>query len=153
MKIVVFFWRSQHYNIAAKNTERLCQKIHTLKKEPVLQYLCFSAHVVCKQLGELLKLLVCWKWQISIIIYYLKKWNISLCAAFKNSLSNYRPLVLTTAVIGAKNDFTNGYLGCLRSLWLNGFKITIENMKTQLKGSLVLHVYYIILRKYALLDI
>ena len=68
-------------------------------------------------------------------------------------MSNYRPLILTTAVIGAKNDFTNGYLGCLRSLWLNGCKITIENMKTQLKGSLVLHVYYIILRKYALLDI
>ena len=68
-------------------------------------------------------------------------------------MSNYRPLVLTTAVIGAKNDFTNGYLGCLRSLWLNGFKITMESMKNQLKGSFVLHVYYIILRQYAHLDI
>ena len=67
-------------------------------------------------------------------------------------MSNYRPLVLTTAVIGAKNDFTNGYLGCLRSLWLNGFKITMESMKNQLKGSFVLHVYYIILRKYTHLD-
>jgi len=56
-------------------------------------------------------------------------------------MSNYRPLVLTTAVIGAKNDFTNGYLGCLRSLWLNGFKITMESMKNQLKGSFILHVY------------
>ena len=55
-------------------------------------------------------------------------------------MSNYRPLVLTTAVIGAKNDFTNGYLGCLRSLWLNGFKITMESMKNQLKGSFILHV-------------
>ena len=48
-------------------------------------------------------------------------------------MDNYRPLVLTTAVIGAKKDFTNGYLGCLRSLWWNGFKVRMESM--ELKGN------------------
>ena len=42
---------------------------------------------------------------------------------------------MNSAVIGAMRDFTNGYLGCLRSIWVNGFKLNLNQMKNQLKGT------------------
>ena len=42
---------------------------------------------------------------------------------------------MSSAVIGAMRDFTNGYLGCLRLMWVNGFKLNLNQMKNQSKGT------------------
>lgn len=74
------------------------------------------------------------EWNIKEITLFVDKKNATLLS-FKNSIGHYRPLVLKHAVIGANHDFTNGYLGCLRSLWLNGLKIDTSKLKNKSKGS------------------
>jgi len=53
----------------------------------------------------------------------------------QKAIRQYRPLILNSAVIGAMRNSTNGYLGCLRTLWVNGFKLNLVETKNQLKGS------------------
>ena len=55
-----------------------------------------------------------------------------------------RPLAFHALSVGSKKDITNGYLGCLRSLWLNGIKLNI----TQEKGEYLLLILYIMKQKY-----
>lgn len=38
----------------------------------------------------------------------------------------YRSLKVAKAFIGALEDFTEGYVGCFRSLWINGHKINLS---------------------------
>ena len=62
------------------------------------------------------------------------EWNLQNFALFldKNSTSDelptnhYRPLTFNKASIGAKNDFTDGYIGCLKDLWINGFEVDLH---------------------------
>lgn len=47
----------------------------------------------------------------------------------------HRPLMLKKAFVGATNDFTEGYIGCLRNLWINGDSIKLAEIgKNHPKG-------------------
>ena len=43
------------------------------------------------------------------------------------ALQGYRPLAFEKAFLGAQKDFSQGYQGCLRSLWINGEHINLHH--------------------------
>lgn len=63
------------------------------------------------------------EWNKKDVAFYLDK-NTSV---IEKVTPNQRPLMLgPKAFIGATNDFDDGYLGCLRSLWISGIKVDLE---------------------------